>query len=181
MAFSYSALSLGFVAAFCVGLCLVWFWAGLTQRSDLRDHSILRALFQPFERFQAQVTRNSRYTVLVDNMHRMQKMLESYAVTGAVYPRHVSALYQDAARQNYWWGFRNPFEKTLIRHYQDWMADYSSYVNHRDHTAFRGKVLYEPVGEPPQSYRIYACDEWGKLLLHADGRLYVLTNQAEEN
>lgn len=170
-------------SALILGLCLVFLYFQLQHNPHLLvpDRALLAQMkllpwVERVEKLGAKVTRNSRYTVLADNMHRMRLMLNSYSMTGAVFPANVNELYEDASEQNYWWGFRNPFENTLIKNYRDWMADYQQYQYSYNKTFFKGKILYEPVGSPPHGYRIYSCDEVGELVKHADGSLYVYSN-----
>lgn len=170
-------------SALILGLCLVFLYFQLKDNPQLLvpDRALLSKLkllpwLERVEKLGAKVTRNSRYTILADNMHRMRLMLNSYSVTGAVFPTNVNQLYQDATEQNYWWGFRNPFENTLIKNYRDWMADYQEYQYSYSKAFFKGKILYEPVGTPPYGYRIYGCNELGELVTHADGSVYVYSN-----
>jgi hypothetical protein len=172
------------LSGLCLGLLLVWLLLGFQQRTDLWPPSpaILQRLHltpivAAFKKLAAGVTRNSRYTVLANNMHRMRLMLETYPVTGGHYPPDVDTLYQDASRQNYWWGFRNPFDQGIIHHYREWMADYARYQQFSDKRSYRGKVLYEPIGTPPAGYRIYGCDENGALVRRENGDVYLLSNQ----
>ena len=145
------------LSAICLGLFLVWFFLGFQQKTvlltptTLKQWHLLPAL-EAFEKLAAGVARNSRYTVLADNMQRMRMMLETYPVTAGHYPPDVDTLYQDAVRDNYWWGFRNPFDRGLIHNYREWMADYRLYQRFSDKRSYRGKVLYEPL--PAGGYRI---------------------------
>jgi hypothetical protein len=189
-------LFLGFIAQFVrlaigssallLGLGLVFLYFQLKSNPDflVPDRRLLSQLkllswVERIEKLGAKVTRSTRYTVLADNMHRMRLMLNSYTMTGAVFPTNVNALYKDASEQNYWWGFRNPFENTLIKSHRDWMADYQEYQFSYSKTTFKGKILYEPIGSPPHGYRIYGCDEKGELVKHADGSIFLYTNMPE--
>ena len=146
----------------------------LLTPTTLKQWHLLPAL-EAFEKLAAGVTRNSRYTVLADNMQRMRMMLETYPVTAGHYPPDVDTLYQDAVRDNYWWGFRNPFDRGLIHNYREWMADYRLYQRFSDKRSYRGKVLYEPL--PAGGYRIYGCDENGELIRRENGSIYQLSTQ----
>lgn len=170
-------------SALILGLGLVFLYFQLKDNPQLMvpDRALLAKLkilpwVERVEKLGAKVTRNSRYTILADNMRRMRLMLNSYSMTGAVFPTNVNQLYQDASEQNYWWGFRNPFENTLIKNYREWMADYQEYQYSYSKVFYKGKILYEPVGSPPHGYRIYSCDEKGELVTHADGSIYTYSN-----
>jgi len=174
------------LASVLIGIGLVMLFMQLQQNPDflvpsrpLLARLQLLPFLEKFEKLSAKVTHSARVTVLADNMHRMQKMLETYPVTGGNYPDTVSMLYQDAAKDNYWWGFRNPFDEHLIKDYREWMADYQDYQFQQAKESFRGKVLYEPIGVPAYGYRIYACDDLGQLITHQDGSPYILTNRPE--
>lgn len=120
-------------------------------------------------------TRNAELTVLRDNMERTRLMLEAYQVEGGhMYPMSVDLLYSQASSKGFWNLARNPLTGALS--YRGLLANYSEYQQAFERSVYAGMVLYEPIGHPPLSYRLYACDRQGKLLETQAG-VFMLSNQ----
>lgn len=123
------------------------------------------------------VTRNAELTIVRDNMERTRLMLEAYPVEGGhVYPLNVDMLYNQAISKGFWNLSRNPLTGSY-KSYHDMLANYQDYEFSGDKLAFRGKVLYLPAGHQPSTYRLYVCDNEGKIIHNKAGEPFYLTNE----
>lgn len=116
------------------------------------------------------------------NMHTIQTMVETYAVDwGGTYAPNMAALQKEAKKQgmSYWKDFTNPFTGKTGVAQNGSVIDYSLYKNAKSPKDFAGLVLYEPLMEPKQKqivgYKIYGCDQDGKLIM-TQGQTFYLTN-----
>ncbi len=104
------------------------------------------------------------------NMHKLQSMLENYAVDwGGVYPENVKQLETTAknAAQPYWIEISNPVSKAkgLGKAYGD--------VNS---PPVFGMVVYVPHGKPITTYAIYAYQDAKPEFIRDKGLVFFLSN-----
>jgi len=122
------------------------------------------------------ITGKVQYTLLRNNVERLQLMAEQYAADNqGSYPSSADVLYKTASQHGYWRTLRNPFTRAT-KDLTQIMLDYSYYNQERWRSKdFAGAVLYEALGG--QGYRIYACDENGELLKRDNGTVLVIGNK----
>lgn len=124
---------------------------------------------QKLKRLAGITTHNAKFTVLRDNMERLRLMLETYPVENKGYPQDIETLYAQASTNNYWNLYRNPITGDT-EPYTAIVANYSDYEYAWEYERFKGKILYQADSA---SYRIYACDENGKLIEGLNGVLSI--------
>ena len=118
---------------------------------------------------------NSTIYRVKNNMHRLQTVLETYAVDwGGVYPESAGILEQEAKAKSYWSNIKNPFgdyepiSKTLpaVINFNEYEPAKSTLnyegIQLENKGNLKGIVLYKPV--TTTLYYIYAVDISGELL-----------------
>lgn len=124
----------------------------------------------------------ARISSVKANMHTLQTLVETYGVDwGGGYPSNMKSLKQEAVvvGREYWKEFTNPFSGVS--------GSGKSYMDYRTYKFYTipqrslaGMVLYQPLPPDPKSkeivnYRIWGCDENGKLI-QDKGQDFYLSN-----
>lgn len=117
----------------------------------------------------------ARTSLLKSNMHRLQTLVETYAVDwGGGYPTHLDMLYQEAKAKNYYVDIINPFTERYGLGKDGAALDYRTYSFYKHpHTDFRGTIIYIPTGNPITGYYLFGCGYSGQLIGNKGSAFYL--------